>query len=164
MSRSGTEKRAGRRVPVRWLIGVVAVAFLAIVIRGLWVQGARPEIVVYKSPTCGCCSAWVEHLRAHGFAVTTRDVLDLAAVRRRLHVPEQLASCHTATVGDYVVQGHVPAREIDRLLASRPPVVGLAVPDMPVGSPGMESGSRHEPYDVLAFGTAGDVRVFASYR
>lgn len=164
MSSRPSERRAARRFPVRWLIGGIAIALVAIVIRGVWAQASHPEVVVYKSATCGCCNSWVEHLRSRGFRVTTHDVPDLAEVRRRLKVPERLASCHTAQVGRYVVEGHVPAREIERLLAMRARVDGLAVPDMPIGSPGMEYGSRRDPYDVVAFNAAGESSVFASYR
>lgn len=164
MSSSRSEQHGARRFPVSWLIGAIAVAVLAIVIRGVAAQGARPEVVVYKSATCGCCNAWVAHLRSHGFRVTTHDVADVAAVRRGAKVPEGLASCHTATVGGYVVEGHVPARDIERLLASRPRVDGLAVPAMPIGSPGMDYGARRDPYDVLAYSSAGQSEVFARYR
>jgi hypothetical protein len=164
MSSRRSKDLVARRFPVRWLIGGIAIALLAIVIRGVWAQAGRPEVVVYKSATCGCCNSWVEHLRARGFRVTTHDVPDLAEVRRRLNVPERFASCHTAKVDRYVVEGHVPAREIERLLAMRPRMDGLAVPGMPIGSPGMEHGPRRDPYDVVAFNAAGESSAFATYR
>ncbi len=121
--------------------------------------------MVYKTATCGCCAAWVDHLRAAGFAVEVRDVVDLAAVKDSLGLPQGLGSCHTARVGGYTVEGHVPAADIARLLAERPAGVdGIAVPGMPMGSPGMEvPGRPADPYDVLAFGSAGQ-SVFASHR
>ncbi len=121
-------------------------------------------VTVYKTPTCGCCRAWVDHLRAEGFRVETVDRDDLTMVKAVNAVPGQLQSCHTATVGGYVVEGHVPAGDIRRLLAERPPVAGVAVPGMPVGSPGMEvPGTPADRYDVLSFDRSGSTAVFASH-
>ena len=127
--------------------------------RGQANEGAE-SIHVYKSPTCGCCTNWVAHLEDAGFDVTVEDVTDVAAVKTSLGVPSDLGSCHTATVGGYVIEGHVPAENIKDLLAQAPEVRGLAVPGMPVGSPGME-GPNAAPYDVLAFDEAGNRGVFA---
>ena len=121
------------------------------------------DIVVYKSPTCGCCGGWADHVRAAGFRVIERDTSDVGAVKRRLGVLPTLGSCHTAMIGGYVVEGHVPADAIDRLLEERPGIVGIAVPGMPAGSPGMESATPHEPYDVLTFDKDGRTSVFARY-
>jgi hypothetical protein len=121
-----------------------------------------PSIVVYKSPTCSCCTSWNEHLEAHGFSVTVEHVDDLTAVKDRHGVPATARSCHTAIVDGYVVEGHVPAAEIRRLLAERPAIVGLAVAGMPAGSPGMEGGAA-QPYDVLSFDASGATSVFAQY-
>jgi len=124
---------------------------------------ALPEVVVYKSPTCGCCTEWVAHLRRHGFRVRPEDVTDPQAVKRRHRVPPDLQSCHTALVDGFVVEGHVPADLVERLLRERPKVVGLAVPGMPVGSPGMEvPGARAERYRVLTFDRDGKTEVFAT--
>ena len=122
-------------------------------------------VKVYKTATCGCCAAWVEHMRMAGFTVAVEDVVDLAAVKDTLGIPQGLGSCHTARVGGYVVEGHVPAEDVARLLATRPDgVTGIAVPGMPMGSPGMEvPGRPADPYDVVAFGSAGQ-SVFASHR
>ena len=122
---------------------------------------AAPEVQVYKSPTCGCCEKWVEHLRAAGFTVQAHDVPDVAPIKRENGISPELSSCHTAFVGGYVVEGHVPASDIRRLLAERPAIAGLAVPDMPIGSPGME-GPNPEAYEVLSFGAQG-VRVFSKH-
>ena len=119
------------------------------------------EITVYKSPTCGCCTKWVDHLTASGFKVTAHDTTDMASVKTSLGVPDGMASCHTAVVNGYVVEGHVPAADIRRLLEEKPAVTGLAVPGMPMGSPGME-GTRTDKYDVLAFGK-GKAAVFARH-
>ena len=127
---------------------------------------APPLVEVWKSPTCGCCKDWVKHLEANGFAVRVSDTGNTQA-RGQLGIPAQLGSCHTARVGGYVVEGHVPAREIQRLLKERPAALGLAVPAMPVGSPGMdgpEYGGRRDPYDVLLVQQDGRSSVFQSYR
>jgi hypothetical protein len=116
--------------------------------------GERPSVRVHKDPDCGCCNGWVTHLKQAGFAVAAIDTDRLSAVKARLGVPPELASCHTAEIGDYVIEGHVPAVAIDRLLAERPQAKGLAVPGMPIGSPGMEGGEP-ETYDVMLFGAAG---------
>lgn len=123
---------------------------------------AAGEITVYKSPTCGCCSKWVDHLKANGFDVRAVDVGDLNGIKARYGVQRHLASCHTAVVDGYVVEGHVPAEAIKRLLRQRPAVKGLAVPGMPVGSPGME-GPNPERYDVVTFDAAGRQEVFMRY-
>jgi len=123
---------------------------------------ADTDVVVYKSPSCGCCGGWVEHLRANGFTVAVRERDDLTPVKTRLGVPGDLQSCHTAEVGGYVVEGHVPAADIRRLLAERPPARGLAVPGMPAGAPGMEDGGRREAYRVILFDDRGNA-VFARH-
>jgi hypothetical protein len=127
---------------------------------------ARPapvtEIVVYKSPTCGCCTKWVGYLRKQGFAVVAHDTSGMTAVKAELGVPHAVASCHTAMVGGYVIEGHVPAADIERLLKEHPKVVGLAIPGMVTGSPGMEGGTP-EHYKVLAFDAKGKTTVFSSY-
>lgn len=109
-----------------------------------------PTLLVYKSPGCGCCGEWEKHMRAHGFAVESRQVDDIAAVKRKLGVPDALASCHTGVVAGYVVEGHVPGADVRRLLREQPSLVGLAVPGMPAGAPGMESGAP-QAYSTLAF-------------
>lgn len=122
------------------------------------------NVVVHKTPWCGCCSDWVEHLRQHGMAVTVHEHDDLEPIKARLGVPAPLGSCHTAEVAGYVIEGHVPASEIERLVDQRDDDVrGLAVPGMPAGSPGMEMPGRVDEYAVLAFDDD-SVRVFARYR
>lgn len=121
------------------------------------------EVVVYKTATCGCCSSWIEHLEAAGFRVTAHDEADLTAVKNRLGVPGPVRSCHTALVDGYLVEGHVPADVIRRLLEERPQVAGVAVPGMPIGSPGMEiPGRPADPYDVLTFDGRGRTAVYES--
>lgn len=126
-------------------------------------HGAEPEMQVYKTATCGCCGKWVDHLRANGFKVTVTEVSSVAEYRTKLGVPDNLASCHTGVVNGYAVEGHVPAREIKKMLEEKPKAVGLAVPGMPVGSPGMEMGYRVDPYDVLLFDKAGSTKVYGKY-
>ena len=125
-------------------------------------QGAAqgPTMTVFKSPTCGCCKSWVDHARKHGFKVIARDIADVAPTKKAHGVPDKLHSCHTALVGGYVIEGHVPADLVRKLLKERPKVAGLAVPGMPMGSPGME-GAFSERYDVLAFDKKGKTTVYA---
>ena len=120
-----------------------------------------PLVTVYKSPTCGCCSTWATYMEREGFRVETVDTDRMPAVRDSLGVPGDLSACHTATVGGYTVEGHVPADAVRRLLAEAPDARGLAVPGMPIGSPGMEQGDRRQPYDVLLIDDAGEAAVFA---
>ena len=122
----------------------------------------KPTITVYKDPECGCCKSWIEHLIKHGYLVHVNDTRELAQVKQSLGVPGQLKACHTALVGGYLVEGHVPASDIDRLLKQRPKVAGIAVPGMPVGSPGMEMGAP-QPYSVISFDKTGKTAVFASH-
>jgi len=127
---------------------------------------ARTVIQVYKSPTCGCCTAWVEHIKGAGFETQVFDITDEAmqARKAKLGVGPRLASCHTAIVNGYVVEGHVPAADIQRMLREKPAIAGIAAPGMPTGSPGMEvPGGRKDKYDVLAFTKTGSTRVFASH-
>lgn len=124
---------------------------------------AAVEITVFKSPSCGCCKEWVEHLRKHAFTVVARDTSDVSSIKRTAGVPEKLASCHTAFVNGYVIEGHVPAEDIHRLLKDKPRIHGIAVPGMPAGSPGMEVGSRKDPYDVVAFKRDGSTSVYAKH-
>lgn len=118
-----------------------------------------PVVSVYKSSSCGCCGAWVEHLRKNGLRVVAHDVADVTAHREKLGIPQALGSCHSASVDGYAIEGHVPAADIRRLLRERPRARGIAVPAMPLGSPGME-GPRKDPYDTLLFQRDGSYVVF----
>lgn len=151
--------------PLGRTLGVLALGAVLAGAGGWLLRGAgspAPAVTVYKTASCGCCVGWVEHLQAAGFQTQVHDVADLAAVKEQLGVPQSLGSCHTATVGGYVVEGHVPATDIARLLEQRPAAKGLAVPGMPLGSPGMEHGEQLEPYRVLLWGE-GATRTFAEY-
>jgi hypothetical protein len=122
----------------------------------------KPTITVYKDPSCGCCKSWIEHLIKHGYRVEAKDTPEMTEIKRTLGVPDRLSACHTAVVNGYLIEGHVPAADIARLLKDKPKVAGLAVPGMPMGSPGME-GPRKQHYQVLSFDKAGKTKVFASY-
>lgn len=123
-------------------------------------------VTVYKSPTCGCCSKWEEHLTKAGFRVTSEPTNDMAAIRKRFGVPDKLMSCHTAVVDGFVIEGHVPAADVKKLLETRPAgIVGLTAPGMPSKSPGMQAeGEMPSGYDVLSFDREGNSKVFASYK
>ena len=124
---------------------------------------ALPQVQVFKDPNCGCCGVWVEHMKDAGFSVTVTEVDDTSVARRKYGLPERFGSCHTAVVGGYVVEGHVPANDVKKLLVMKPVAIGLTVLGMPVGSPGMEMGSRKDPYQVLLVAKDGRERVFATY-
>ena len=134
----------------------------------LW--AAPPEarrVEVWKSPTCGCCGDWIRHLASNGFVTQVHEVADPAAVRERWGIAPRFGSCHTAVVAGYAIEGHVPAREIRRLLKERPAAIGLAVPGMPIGSPGMDGpayGGRKDAFDVLLLAQGGRNSVYQSYR
>jgi hypothetical protein len=121
------------------------------------------DIVVYKNPECGCCSKWVRYLQDNAYNVTIEHTRDIYAVKKRLGVPEKLAACHTAVIDGYVVEGHITHRDIKRLLLFRPDVKGIAVPGMPVGTPGMERGNSKQPYDVMTFDERGNMEVFVQH-
>lgn len=124
-------------------------------VRPAFAETGLPKVVVSKDPSCGCCSGWVDHLKAAGFLVEVRETPEINRVKVRLGVLQDLASCHTAEVGGYIIEGHVPADAIKRLLAERPQATGLAVPGMPIGSPGMKvAGVENDTYDVILFGPA----------
>ena len=125
---------------------------------------ARPAMRVHRDPSCGCCEAWVAHVKRAGYEARIEVSADIDAVKSRLGVPEALASCHTAEIDGYLVEGHVPAEIVTRLLAERPAIRGLAVPGMPIGSPGMETpGMAPEPFRVIAFSGDGRMSVFADF-
>jgi hypothetical protein len=146
-----------------------AAGFTLAVVSGerLWPQLSRfrpATLTVFKSPSCGCCSKWVDHVKAAGFTVEVHDVEEMDPVKDRLGVPPDLRSCHTAQVEGYLIEGHVPAADIKRLLGTRPTVAGLAVPGMPKSTPGMAvPGAPAEPYTVLSFQKDGATRVYARH-
>ena len=146
-------------------LSLLALFFTAFALAGCRTEAQTPTVTVYKTPTCGCCALWADHMTEAGFEVERVDVASLDDVKARLGVPGQLASCHTAVVGDYVVEGHVPAEDVRRLLDEQPPAAaGLAVPGMPIGSPGMEvEGRPADEYEVYMFTRDGRAAVFARH-
>lgn len=137
------------------------IAALAMLSLGSAAQAA--SMTVHKSASCGCCAKWVEHVQKHGFEVKVVNVDDIMAVKAKAGIPDKLASCHTTMVGGYVIEGHVPAADIKKLLASKPKAKGLAVPGMPMGSPGMEHGDHKQPFQTLLIKPDGSTVVFARH-
>ena len=149
----------------RNLIQTIAALTCAVALPAMAAAPAKPMVEVWKDPNCGCCKDWVVHLEANGFKVKVLDTGNTEA-RKRLGIPEALGSCHTALVAGYAIEGHVPARDIDRLLKEKPQAIGLSVPGMPVGSPGMDGaiyGGRKDPYSVLLVMQGGKTAVFQKY-
>ena len=124
---------------------------------------AHDEVPMFKDPNCGCCGKWAEHMRANGFKVKEVATGEMGAIKRTAGVPQALGSCHTAKVGGYVVEGHVPAADVKRMLADKPAITGISAPGMPMGSPGMEGPYPSDRYDVVSFDAAGKTAVFASH-
>ena len=148
--------------PKRVLI-LAGAALLCLVTQPARGQQPKAEVTVYKSPACGCCRGWVEHMRRAGFTVKAQDVEDIQVVKTTYGLPLKLASCHTSLAGGYVLEGHIPAEVVERVLRERPKVAGLAVPGMPVGSPGMEiPGTEPEEYEVVLFGR--ERRTYARFK
>ena len=142
-----------------WAVGLVLIAAVMLLFSN---SGPATEVTIYKSATCGCCAGWIRHLESNGFTVRAHNVPDVSYYKERFGVRPELATCHTAVVEGYVVEGHVPARDIKRLLSERPSVTGIAVPGMPLGSPGME-GPRKDRYQVYSFDNDGHVEPYASH-
>ena len=125
----------------------------------------KTEMTVYRSPSCGCCGAWVDHAQKHGFKIEDIKTEEMKAIKQQHNVPAELASCHTTIIDGYVMEGHIPADDIKRFLVQKPDdLVGLAVPGMPIGTPGMEARDIKQPFQVLAFNDKGDVKVFKEYQ
>ncbi len=139
---------------------LVLAAALSLAAPAAWADNAKA--VVYKSPTCGCCTKWIDHLEENGIDVESRDVRDVSPIKRANGVPPGMTACHTALAGGYFIEGHVPAEDVKRLLKERPEIAGLTVPGMPIGSPGME-GPHPERYRVFAVGRDGKLSTFATH-
>ncbi len=139
----------------------VSLTFLVVAALSPSAQVATP-ITVYKSPTCGCCGKWVEHMKAAGFNPKVTDLPNVSTVKQSMGVPSHLQSCHTSSIEGYAIEGHVPADVIRQLLKEKPKIVGIAVPGMPIGSPGMEQGAQKDKYDIVAFAKDGSQKVYAS--
>jgi len=144
--------------------GFLLLTAVALAFPGAACAAPSRELVVHRTPWCGCCGGWVKHMRAAGFAVREVEVQDTAAIRAKHGVADALSSCHTGVIGGYAVEGHVPAADVTRLLAERPKARGLTVPGMPIGSPGMEiPGAKPEAYATLLIGLDGSTRAFARH-
>lgn len=149
--------------PLRLAFLVRAAGFVVALAAVPAVHAFGEEIVVYKDPNCGCCGKWAEHMRSAGFSVKQIATTEMDDVKRGAGVPKALGSCHTAKVGGYVIEGHVPAADVRRLLSEKPKVAGLAAPGMPMGSPGMESPYPADKYNVVSFTADGRTEVFAAH-
>jgi hypothetical protein len=143
---------------------LITVSFTAAAVRSssVLLPAKKPTITVYKDPSCGCCKNWVAYLGKHGYTVITKDTPNMTEVKHSLGVPDGLTACHTGVVNGYLIEGHVSAEDIDRLLAQKPKIAGIAVPGMPMSSPGMD-GPRTQGYKVLSFDKTGKTQVFASH-
>ena len=142
---------------------MLSLLVMAIVEPFVYAADAPVEITVYRSPTCGCCGKWIEHMKQNNFNVKDNIVDDMESIKAKYGVPKELASCHTAIVDGYVVEGHVPAADVLKLLKTKPKVTGLSVPGMVTGSPGMEMGGRVDPYDVMSFDKEKHFQIFNHY-
>ena len=164
ISSTGVERNMVDRLSRRKLLELTAVGLIPMGI-GHLASSAFAEthvLKVYKSPLCGCCGAWVDHMRNAGFRAVVTDITDLRPIKDQFRIPPELQSCHSSVIDGYVIEGHVPARDVIRLLRDRPKAIGLAVPKMPIGSPGMEQGSRRDPFEVILFSSTRR-SVFAAY-
>jgi len=152
--------------PLGGMLAVALFSFVAVILlfkpSQIYADTALPVVTVYKSPTCGCCKKWVSHLESNGFKVDVNNLSNLDLVKKKFGIEPQFQSCHTAKIGNYVVEGHVPAADIKKMLAEKPDIDGLAVPGMPMGSPGME-GPRKDNYNVLAIKNGANPTIFNSH-
>ena len=158
------------RSTISTLIAIIVAAGVAYVVsaqqKGPATAAPLPKVTVYKTSSCGCCRLWVDHMKKNGFDVQSMDVSsgDVRAVSKAAGLKDADTSCHTAKIGNYTVEGHVPAEDIKRMLKEQPAIAGLSAPGMPMGSPGMEQGSTKEPYDVIAFKKDGTSTVYAKHK
>ena len=140
------------------------------ILASVWDKETEPdysgtkEMTVYRSPSCGCCGIWVEHAKKHGFQIKDVKTEQMEALKQQHNIPSELASCHTTIIDGYVMEGHIPADDIKRFLSEKPDLAGLAVPGMPIGTPGMEARNIKQPFQVLAFNDKGEVEVFKEYQ
>lgn len=148
----------------RRFIALVAIAFIVLLTITTTAQAANlPEATVYRDPACTCCGGWMKHMQAQGFTVKNVPTADMMTFKHEQGVTDNLASCHTAIIDGYVVEGHVPGDDIKQLLAQKPNVKGIAVPGMPVGTPGMEMGNKKDSYAVISFDKQGQTKVFKQH-
>lgn len=143
-----------------WLLAAAGVLVAGVPASTL-LAAPKPRLTVWKSPSCGCCKEWIKHMESAGFEVIAKDQDDVSPIKRQYGVSSKLMSCHTGVVNGYVIEGHVPADLVQKMLKERPRIVGIAVPGMPAGSPGMEVGGRKDPYDVVSWDSKGNTKVYA---
>ena len=149
-----------------WFLSTIIAGFVVAACSTVGIDGQSAiaaELTVFRSPTCGCCSLWIDHMEQAGFTVRDEVTEDMTAVKQEYRLPQNLASCHTTLADGYVIEGHIPAADVQRLLAEKPDIAGIAVPGMPIGSPGMESGNYVEPYTVFSFTDTGETAAFAEH-
>ncbi|WP_239112616.1 DUF411 domain-containing protein [Halomicronema sp. CCY15110] len=149
-----------------WFLSAIVAGLVVSACSAIGVGGQSAiaaELTVFRSPTCGCCGLWIDHMEQAGFTVRDEVTEDMATVKQEYGLPQNLASCHTTIADGYVIEGHIPAADVQRLLTEKPDIAGIAVPGMPIGSPGMESGNYVEPYTVFSFTDAGETAAFAEH-
>jgi hypothetical protein len=156
------KKRSTQVLALAASLAVVSLTTAAVRSSSVAPPAKKPTITVYKDPNCGCCKNWIAYLAKHGYTVVAKDTPNMTEIKHSLGIPDRLTACHTAVVNGYLIEGHVSAEDIDRLLAQKPTIAGIAVPGMPMSSPGMD-GPRTEGYKVLSFDKAGKTKVFASH-
>jgi len=162
MSENTIKKRI--LIGIGFTIGIIAIGAISIGTMFYWQNvNAVPLVTVYKHPSCGCCNKWVDHLEDNGFEVTKVNLQDVGTIKRQFGITRDLMSCHTAIIDGYAFEGHVPASDIKRFLSKKLDLIGLSVPGMPVGSPGMEMGNRIDRYAVVSFDKKGNVEIFSQY-
>ncbi|GAA6622448.1 DUF411 domain-containing protein [Scytonema sp. NUACC26] len=152
-----------------FILSIVVTGFAVITCATVAVAEGKPslgtqEMTVYRSPSCGCCGGWVKHMQQNGFHIKDIKTDEIEAIKEKYNLPQELASCHTAIIDGYVMEGHIPANDIKQFLQQKPTLAGLAVPGMPVGTPGMEVGNKKQPFAVVAFDNKGEVKVFQEYQ
>ena len=155
-----TRQTNSKRIIISFVVAIHAFFFFTS--NAAFANEASPVITVYKSPTCGCCGKWVDHLKSQGFTVDAKNRNDLDSIKRELGIHPSVQSCHTAKIGKYIVEGHVPAEDIKRMIKEKPKIDGLAVPEMPMGSPGME-GNTKDDYNVLAIKQGENPTIYNSH-
>ncbi len=154
-------RRLTARLFAMGLMSAIALLFCLVTPSPALAAGA--DLTVYRSPTCSCCGQWIDHMQSAGFQVQDIVTDDMATIKAQYGVPEKMASCHTAIAGGYIIEGHVPAADVQRLLREHPDLLGIAAPGMPIGAPGMESGSKVDPYTVFSFTQTGETAIFAEH-
>lgn len=146
-----------------WIAVLMSVSMMSSAEQKKELSNLLNEIVVFRSPSCGCCGKWVKHLEFNGFKVIDKVTDDMQSIKHQYGIGQSLASCHTAVIGDYIVEGHVPAQDIKTIIQTKASIKGLSVPGMVTGSPGMEMGGRKDPYNVVAFDKRGNQKLYKAY-